>query len=287
MPDSVQGAYLVLLGQIVLAASAIFFGVPYCFATDTALAIPKSSTALYLAFVFVACSMMIANILIGWASSRQIIDRKCAYSNKMFVWDLLSIVCFFAMNNIIMLSFGGTFTIDGAPAVKKVLQQGISVGTTAVTSSGLYFLTAAFLLTCKFWNREYYKTIPREDAAADNIYERSMWAVIYYCLLASVVAIIYRENIWIQAYLLVFWIASWIGVNGHWIFRNFKIYEPRSQSDNIVNTGFIGPTAPLAQAEPSPVTPERYIIKPSPILIGSTSTLPKKTRAERRRNKRK
>jgi hypothetical protein len=238
MPDSIQGAYLVLLGQIALAASAIFFGVPYCFATDSSMLSPDPPTILYLVFIFAACSLMIANILIGWASARQLVDQKCSYTSKMFIYDLLSIVCFFGMNNVIMLSFGGTFTIDGAPSVKKVLQLGINLPTTAVTACGLYFLTGAFLLTCKFWNYEYYKSLGRVQAPQDARYERTMWIVIMYSFSASVAAVFWRNSLWIQGYLIFCWIALWVAINGHWILRNLEPHYP--------------PTSTVAQAQVAP-----------------------------------
>ena len=219
MADALENAYLVLLGQIALIATAVFFGVPYFLSlpADERLA-ANAVTIFYLVFVFCACALMIANIIIGWAALRGATKKPNYYTSKMFVIDLVIIVVFFAMNNVIMFSFGDTLSFQDTDTVASVIEKGVSLVTISYMGSALYFLTAAFLALCKAWNWAYYEVSDVKDV---TLYERCMWAVIAYCLFACVVSAMSTQFLMVQIILFALWGACWIFINGHWIVKDF------------------------------------------------------------------
>ena len=175
----------------------------------------SSGTVFYLAFVFFACSLMLINIVIGWAAARTSSVQGASYTNKMFVTDLLILICFFAMNNIIMFSFGGTFSVSDTLSVKSVLSEGVKLSDLRITASALYFLSAVFLGLCKIWNSEFYRLSGKQEGV--QLYERLMWLIILLFFTISIV-VLFADSMAILVGTLIIWVFGWGYINLHWIF---------------------------------------------------------------------
>jgi hypothetical protein len=174
----------------------------------------KPETVFYLVFVFAACSMMIINIIIGWTAVRNASKTPDGYTNKMFILELLIVACFFAMNNVIMFSFGGSLAITDTAGVKMVMQNGIDIAHIAITAASLYVLTAVFLVLCKLWNFEFYKVSKKVGFA---VYERMLWLIIVLCIALAATSVSLRTQLETQVACFIAWLLAWAYINWHWI----------------------------------------------------------------------
>lgn len=224
MPNAVENAFALLLGQITIIASSIFFGVPYFLVNASAGAPPiPDHTIFFLAAIFSACAMMIGNIIIGWTATRTMLREFPQYSVRMFVADVMIILCFFAMNNVIMFSFGDALSMQNTATIQKIMAHGISSGTSAITFASLYFLTAIFLSICKRWNYEYYRLMKKDDYRP---YETQLTTVIVVLFAISILTIIMPNFLLLQIVCFVVWFGLWLFVNASWVSSNIIPSDP-------------------------------------------------------------
>lgn len=221
MPDSIQNAYLILLGQIVLVATSAIFGIPYFLSSHDLQDKMSGSTIYYLIFIFISCAIMIMNIIIGWTATQEASKNSKNYNNKMFIIDLIIIICFFSMNNIITFSFGDTLSVKNVKTMTNIINSGVELNVIALTSSILYIITAVFLYMCKLWNYEYYRISNTRDT---DRYEKVLSISIMVMIVTSIATLVFRNNPYIISLSFVVWVYSWVYVNIDWIKSNF-LYE--------------------------------------------------------------
>jgi len=246
MAEALENAYLVLLGQIAFVLSAIVFGVPFFFSTAEGGHLYQPPTILFLVFTFSASFMMVVNIIIGWAALRGSLQNPAHYTRPMFVVDILIVLTFFFMNNAILFSFGGTLSLDKVANLQSMLGEGIQLRTVAFLGASLYLLTALFLLFCKLWNYMFYRA---SGVTFSATYERNMWFLIAFLVVAATTALLNSDSLITQSILLALWLSGWIYVNWHWLSQDF--FGP-TKADGAVPVA-----TTTARAAPAPPTPPK------------------------------
>jgi hypothetical protein len=220
MNGALEYAHLVLLGQIALIASAIAFGVPYFYSLPSHSGIRFTDVAVfYLVFVLSSCVMFIVNLIIGWTAVRDSArNPDDLYDNRLFILDILIVVVFFMMNNVIMFSFGDTLSLLNVSTIKHVISEPLSLHTVAYTAAALYLLTAVFLLLCKGWNKIAYIQAGVEGS---ETYELLLWLIIGIDLIACLMAVVEQDHLGSQIMFFIYWLGGWVYINSHWLAMDF------------------------------------------------------------------
>lgn len=222
MTDAIENAFLFLLGQIAIITSFIAFGIPFYFFSESIQVDIKLNTEViyFLAFVFIISIMMIINIIIGWSALRELIKSGNEYNTQMFVIDLFIIVILFSMNNVIMFVLGDSLSFENKEVILEILKGRIGLKTMSIMSASLAFLTSVFLLLCKFWNKQFYKSSGIKKKIYKE-YEIQLWIVIVLCLISSVLSLIFRNSLLLQIAFSLVLVSSWSFINGSWLYKNF------------------------------------------------------------------
>jgi hypothetical protein len=117
IPTAVENAYILLLGQVTLIISRAFmYLLPAYLSKNQNLKVDDIFTAIMLISVSL---MMAVNILSGWMSCRDVLSRFSEYSNGLLTIDILFLLVFFMMNNII--------SVDASNILKSSISVGVSV----------------------------------------------------------------------------------------------------------------------------------------------------------------
>lgn len=219
MTSAIENAYLLLLAQIALITSTVLFSVPkIIYHHDDSFEIGKNEW-LFLVAISIISIMMIANLIIGWASLRDILKNDLPYNLQMFMLDLVIVVVLFSMNNVLMFSFKGEISLQSNDIVVDTLVARVPLKNSSIMIGFISLLTGLFLYLCKRWNYHYYKL---KEIEQSKKYETKLSIVIGFVLFLSAIGFILNHIYWLQIVVLSSLIVSWVYINYEWLRDKFK-----------------------------------------------------------------
>jgi Kef-type K+ transport system membrane component KefB len=169
-------------------------------------------------FILASCLLTAASILVGWVSIKTSLRQFSDYDDRLFVINVLGILCLFMINNVIMFSFGATYSISSFTSFVLPTQLRADVNVTSTMAASVYLLNALYLLLCKLWNVRYY-TLRKSEG--DRRYERLLSFIILVQLSCAFSALLIRVPSAMSATLAVY-IVSWVGVHWRWIVTELR-----------------------------------------------------------------
>ena len=214
MPTSLENAYLLVLGQILLLVAAIIVGILSIGFNSEQLISFELSRYFSLIFVSSVCLYLFVNIIFCWVATRSSIGTLENYHEKLFVLDVLLICVFFTMNNLVFFMMGSTIKTDVvADNLMKVLESGWQEY--SIYYSLVYLLSTIHLVLTKTWNKSFYKlSKPRKTIPS---YEKVLSLIIFFLGLVFVLSIVFHGEYKVQILLWLFWIAAFLYIDISWV----------------------------------------------------------------------
>ena len=218
MSNAIENAYLLLLAQMALITSSVLFSVPKLLYHEGGTLNVGINEWLFLIAVSLISVMMIINLIIGWASLRDILKKDLPYSIRMFMIDLIIVVILFFMNNVLMFSFKGEISLQSNRVIETTIKESITLETVSFMIAFISLLTGIFLFLCKKWNKHYYSLKNIQDA---NNYEIKLSVIIVSTIVFSIAGFIFNHIFWLQIVLLTLLLSSWFFINYMWVKDKF------------------------------------------------------------------
>lgn len=213
MPTSLENAYLLILGQILLLVATISVGI-FSIVLDGNQAIEFSFANLFsIVFVSSVCIYLFVNIIFCWIATRSSIETLENYHEKLFALDILLICVFFTINNLVFFMMGSTIKTD---VVTDNLQNIVKSGWQeySIYYSLVYLLSTIHLLLTKIWNNSFYKlSMPQKTIPS---YEKILSLIIFFLGLVFVLSIIFYGEYKVQVLLWLFWVSSFLYIDVSW-----------------------------------------------------------------------
>ena len=214
MPTSLENAYLLILGQILLLVAAITVGIFTIAFGDEQLIVFEFSNYFGLFFVSTVCLYLFVNIIFCWVATRSAIETLDNYHEKLFALDVLLICVFFTINNLVFFMMGSTIKTDlVANNLQSVLEAGWQEY--SIYYSLVYLLSTIHLLLTKAWNNYFYKlSKPRENIPS---YEKILSLIIFFLGVVFLLSIFFHGEYKVQILLWLFWVAAFLYIDISWI----------------------------------------------------------------------
>jgi hypothetical protein len=224
IPTAVENAYILLLGQVTLVISQTTI---YLFAAifdegNKPVAIDQVFTAALLISVSV---MMAANILLGWMSCRDVLSKYSEYSNRLLTVDILFLLVFFMMNNV--LSFDASFMLKSSGSINFPLLQVptyLERGVHTYAPFLIYCLSIVVSLLYIWWNSTFGRLA--DEAGEGDRVEAQLKLKFHNLILCvavfvqaglAIMSLLYPAEQVARRMCLAFWIMLWIAMNGVWL----------------------------------------------------------------------
>lgn len=224
VPQALEAAYLAVIGQISFVFSKILFELFLIYVRGGG--VQASPEAVFIVIIVVAVPfVLIVNILSGWLSTRATFAEFSEYPNSLFLLDMVMIVIFFVLNNVVTFSVLQTGTSDYLsdlltspnPPKNMVLDSEIA----QIIPPFVYLCTGLICVLYIFWN--YYHGKERSRIAAGFSPNPKMLAHNRFLIFSAAIhailfgiALLVRQLV-AEYVCLVFWIGIWIWLNGAWI----------------------------------------------------------------------
>lgn len=213
MPTSLENAYLLILGQILLLVAAITVGLFSIAFGDASIAAFEFSNYFGLFFVSTVCLYLFVNIIFCWVATRSAIETLDNYHKKLFALDVLLICVFFTLNNLVFFMMGATIKTD---QVADNLQNILNIGWSeySIYYPLVYLLSMMHLLLTKAWNKSFYKlSRPRKNIPS---YEKILTLIIYFLGIIFILSMVFHGEYKVQILLWLLWMAAFLYIDISW-----------------------------------------------------------------------
>ena len=164
VPQSIEAAYLVILGQVALLLSRVVFEVLSFLSIGNTLSLDLEAVAIIVIAVLFPLILLI-NVTSCWLTTRSTFDEFSEYPNSLFAWDVVMIVLFFTTTNLVSLAFlSGTnsqdfwaYLLNGGADQNNTQIAELYAQVVGVVPLAVFFLCGLICLTYRAWNTRYVK----------------------------------------------------------------------------------------------------------------------------------
>ena len=239
VPQAIDAANLIIIGQLALLYSNVLFQLGAAWLGDIKPVLNKGAS-LVLLLVLLVPPIILINILSGWVSTRSTFEEFEEYPNSIFMLDVLMITVFFMMINMVSFSVLPSGTSN---YLTSLIFSSSSTGSSALpapvsSASGsplestivqvlppfIYICCGVILLLYVAWNK--YHAIERSrllgiDESASGI--SGFNAFLYIAILLHVVMVlvsIFTDTIEAEFVCAIFWAAVWLSLNVYWLIKS-------------------------------------------------------------------
>jgi len=227
VPLSLETAYLLIIGQISFVYSKILFEFLSIYVSGTSVSFPPE-TIFVVCVVLVVPFILIVNILSGWLSTRETFAEFSEYPNSLFTLDMLMIIIFFILNNVVTFSI---LQSGNGDYLASLLSTGHATGqpTGAALTTEIAQIVPPFVYLCSglicvlyiLWNLKHQKERNRLDHKAKQnpdmlSHNRFLLFALFLHVLLLVLSLT-KMGIVVEFICLGFWTLTWLWLNGAWI----------------------------------------------------------------------
>jgi hypothetical protein len=218
IPTAVENAYILLLGQTTLTISRISAHLLALKITGS-----YSSEDIFSDIFLLSVSIMMAvNILSGWMSCRDVVSRFNEYSNSLLTIDIVFLLVFFMMNNVLQFSLPASSSGLSASAANNAASAG-EIAIRIYSPAIIYLLSVLVAILYLSWNKVFRGIATGEGLAKKvetQLNLRSHNRFLCFSLLLqsilTLLAVIYPAETAVKFICLAFWVVIWLWLNAAW-----------------------------------------------------------------------
>lgn len=229
VPQSIEAAYLVIIGQVALLFSHIVFEVLSFIALGNSVANDLRAIAVLLIALLFPFILMV-NVVSCWLTTRSTFDEFEEYPNSLFAWDIIMIVLFFSTTNLVTLAFisGDTsqefwnYLLNAGGSAQPINSalESLYKKVVNVVPPAVFFMCGLVCATYIAWNKTYLREKKRilnnED---DKDFEKINSILFGACAIQVAFccfSIIFDAPGFLLASVLI-WSSFWIWINITWL----------------------------------------------------------------------
>lgn len=239
VPQAIDAANLIIIGQLALLYSNVLFQLGAAWLGDVKPMMNKGAS-LVLLLVLLVPPIILINILSGWISTRSTFEEFEEYPNSIFMLDVLMITVFFMMINMVSFSVlpSGTSnyltslifssnasTTSTAPAAfPSASASPLESTIVQVLPPFIYICCGIILMLYVAWNK--YHALERSrltgiDESASGIggFNVFLYSAIFLHGVMVFVSI-FTDAIEAEFVCAIFWAAVWLYLNVYWLIKS-------------------------------------------------------------------